>query len=200
MRGISLHFGEGSAGEMQQANLPKSLERVVMLKSPTRAIVCASTLLMISATAMTQQDRSDGSAGLPITSIAVELASEAGQVIDLLASRPDNPQIKRACMLQIDGSNVPCDTVWYISFKDGAQSIQFNRGSGQNPIFSFFGKHLDVDIISIDRIAMKVGEQSAQAKASGECILSKTKNAMGCQARIDDGRLVVGTIFVDTRY
>jgi len=200
MRGISLHFGEGSAGEMQQANLTKSLERVVMLKSLTRAIVCASTLLMISATAMTQQDRSDGSAGLPITSIAVELASEAGQVIDLLASRPDNPQIKRACMLQIDGSNVPCDTVWYISFKDGAQSIQFNRGSGQNPIFSFFGKHLDVDIISIDRIAMKVGEQSAQAKASGECILSKTKNAMGCQARIDDGRLVVGTIFVDTRY
>ena len=200
MRGISLHFGEGSAGEMQQANLPKSLERVVMLKSLTRAIVCASTLLMISATAMTQQDRSDGSAGLPITSIAVELASEAGQVIDLLASRPDNPQIKRACMLQIDGSNVPCDTVWYISFKDGAQSIQFNRGSGQNPIFSFFGKHLDVDIISIDGIALKVGEQSAQAKASGECILSKTKNAMGCQARIDDGRLVVGTIFVDTRY
>src|ERR1700730_13042800 len=184
---------------MQQANLPKSLERVVMLKSLTRAIVCASTLLMISATAMTQQDRSDGSAGLPITSIAVELASEAGQVIDLLASRPDNPQIKRACMLQIDGSNVRCDTVWYISFKDGAQSIQFNRGSGQNPIFSFFGKHLDVDIISIDGIVLKVGEQSAQAKASGECILSKTKNAMGCQARIDDGRLVVGTIFVDTR-
>jgi hypothetical protein len=29
--------------------------------------------------------------------------------------------------------------------------------------------------------------------------MSKTKNAMGCQARIDDGRLVVGTIFVDTR-
>ena len=104
-------------------------------------------------------------------------------------------------MLQIDGSNAACDTVWYISFKDGAQAIQFNRvrGSGHNPIFSFFGKHRDVDIISIDGIAIKVGEQSAQAKASGECILSKTKNAMGCQARIDDGRLVVGTIFVDTR-
>ena len=69
-------------------------------------------------------------------------------------------------MLQIDGSNVPCDTVWYISFKDGAQAIQFNRGSGHNPIFSFFGKHRDVDIISIDGIAIKVGEQSAQAKAN----------------------------------
>src|ERR1700730_11199681 len=82
--------------------------------------------------------------------------------------KPDNPQIKRACMLQIDGSNAPCDTVWYISFKDGAQAIQFNRvrGSGHNPIFSFFGKHRDVDIISIDGIALKVGEQSAQAKAN----------------------------------
>jgi len=132
---------------------------------------------------------------------AAGLPSEVGQVIDLLVPKPDNPQIKRACMLQIDGSNVPCDTVWYISFKDGAQAIQFNRvrGSGHNPIFSFFGKHRDVDIISIDGIALKVGEQSAQAKASGECIMSKTKNAMGCQARIDDGRLVVGTIFVDTR-
>jgi hypothetical protein len=50
----------------------------------------------------------------------VELPSEAGQVIDLLASRPDNPRIKRACMLQVDGSNVPCDTVWYIGFKDDA--------------------------------------------------------------------------------
>jgi hypothetical protein len=100
-------------------------------------------------------------------------------------------------MLQIDGSNVPCDTVWYISFKE--QAIQFNRGSGRNPIASFFGKHRDVDIISIARIVLKVGEQSAQAKASGECIMSRTKNAMGCQARTDDGRLVVGTIFVDTR-
>ena len=134
-----------------------------------------------------------------VATTAVGFHSEVGQVIDLLVPRADNPQIKRACMLQIDGSNVPCDTVWYISFKDGAQSIQFNKGSGQTPIFSFFGKHRDVDIISIDGIAIKVGEQSAQAKASGECILSKTKNAMGCQARIDDGRLVVGTIFVDTR-
>jgi hypothetical protein len=130
---------------------------------------------------------------------AAEFRSEVGQVIDLLGTNPGNPLLKRACMLQIEGSNVPCDTVWYVGFKDGAQSIQFNRGSGHNPIVSFFGKHRDVDIISIDGIALKVGEQSAQAKASGECIMSKTKNAMGCQARIDDGRLVVGTIFVDTR-
>jgi hypothetical protein len=171
----------------------------MMLKSLTRAIVCASTLLMISATAMTQQDRSDGHAGLPITSIAVELPSEAGQVIDLLASRPDNPSIKRACMLQVDGSNVPCDTVWYIGFKDGAQSIQFNKGTGHNPIVSFFGKHRDVDIISVDGIALKVSQQSQEARATGACIVSKSKNAMGCQARIDDGRLVIGTIFVDTR-
>src|ERR1700738_2548215 len=71
-----------------------------------------------------------------VATTAVGFHSEVGQVIDLLVPRADNPQIKRACMLQIDGSNVPCDTVWYISFKDGAQSIQFNRGSGQNPIFS----------------------------------------------------------------
>src|ERR1700716_3551536 len=92
-----------------------------------------------------------------VATTAVGFHSEVGQMIDMLVPRADNPQIKRACMLQIDGSNVPCDTVWYISFKDGAQSIQFNRGSGQNPIFSFFGKHRDVDIISIDGIAMKVG-------------------------------------------
>src|ERR1700730_7053103 len=87
---------------------------------------------------------------------AAEFPSEVGQVIDLLVPGPDNPQLKRACILQVDGNNVPCDAVWYVGFKDGAQSIQFNRGSGQNPIFSFFGKHRDVDIISIDGIAMKV--------------------------------------------
>ena len=130
---------------------------------------------------------------------AAEFRSEVGQVIDLLGTNPGNPLLKRACMLQIEGSNVPCDTVWYVSFKDGAQSIQFNRGSGHNPIVSFFGKHRDVDIISIHGLVLKVGEQSEEVNGGGECIVSKSKNAMGCQARIDDGRLVIGTIFVDTR-
>jgi hypothetical protein len=136
---------------------------------------------------------------LPTMTAATEYPSEVGQLIDLLVPGPDNPQLKRACMLQVDGNNVPCDTVRYVAFKDGAQSIQFNRGSGRNPIVSFFGKHRDRDIISIDGIAMKVGQQPAQARASGECIVSKSKNAVGCQARVDDGRLVIGTIFVDTR-
>ena len=130
---------------------------------------------------------------------AAEFRSEVGQVIDLLGTNPGNPLLKRACMLQIDGSNVPCDTVWYVGFKDGAQSIQFNRGSGHNPIVSFFGKHRDVDIISIHGLVLKVGEQSEEVNGGGECIVSKSKNAVGCQARIDDGRLVIGTIFVDTR-
>jgi hypothetical protein len=130
---------------------------------------------------------------------AAEFPSEVGQVIDLLVPGPDNPQLKRACILQVDGNNVPCDAVWYVGFKDGAQSIQFNRGSGHNPIVSFFGKHRDIDIISIDAVAMKLNEEPAQARARGECIVSKSKNAVGCQARVDDGRLVIGTIFVDTR-
>jgi hypothetical protein len=130
---------------------------------------------------------------------AAEFRSEVGQVIDLLGTIPGNPLLKRACMLQIEGSNVPCDTVWYVGFKDGAQSIQFNRGSGHNPIVSFFGKHRDVDIISIHGLVLKVGEQSEEVNGGGECIVSKSKNAVGCQARIDDGRLVIGTIFVDTR-
>jgi hypothetical protein len=130
---------------------------------------------------------------------AAEFRSEVGQVIDLLGTNPGNPLLKRACMLQIEGSNVPCDTVWYVGFKDGAQSIQFNRGSGHNPIVSFFGKHRDVDIISIHGLVLKVGEQSEEVNGDGECIVSKSKNAVGCQARIDDGRLVIGTIFVDTR-
>jgi hypothetical protein len=130
---------------------------------------------------------------------AAEFRSEVGQVIDLLGTNPGNPLLKRACMLQIEGSNVPCDTVWYVGFKDGAQSIQFNRGSGHNPIVSFFGKLRDVDIISIHGLVLKVGEQSEEVNGDGECIVSKSKNAVGCQARIDDGRLVIGTIFVDTR-
>jgi hypothetical protein len=130
---------------------------------------------------------------------AAEFRSEVGQIIDLLGTNPGNPLLKRACMLQIEGSNVPCDTVWYVGFKDGAQSIQFNRGSGHNPIVSFFGKHRDVDIISIHGLVLKVGEQSEEVNGGGECIVSKSKNAVGCQARIDDGRLVIGTIFVDTR-
>jgi hypothetical protein len=130
---------------------------------------------------------------------AAEFRSEVGQVIDLLGTNPGNPLLKRACMLQIEDINVPCDTVWYVGFKDGAQSIQFNRGSGHNPIVSFFGKHRDVDIISIHGLVLKVGEQSEEVNGGGECIVSKSKNAVGCQARIDDGRLVIGTIFVDTR-
>jgi hypothetical protein len=130
---------------------------------------------------------------------AAEFRSEVVQVIDLLGINPGNPLLKRACMLQIEGSNVPCDTVWYVSFKDGAQSIQFNRGSGHDPIVSFFGKHRDVDIISIHGLVLKIGEQSEEVNGGGECIVSKSKNAVGCQARIDDGRLVIGTIFVDTR-
>jgi hypothetical protein len=130
---------------------------------------------------------------------AAEFRSEVVQVIDLLGTNPGNPLLKRACMLQIEGSNVPCDTVWYVGFKDGAQSIQFNRGSGHNPIVAFFGKHRDVDIISIHGLVLKVGEQSEEVNGGGECTVSKSKNAVGCQARIDDGRLVIGTIFVDTR-
>jgi hypothetical protein len=78
---------------------------------------------------------------------AAEVASEVGQVIDLLIPGPDNPQLKRACMLQFDGNNVPCDAVRYVGFKDGAQSIQFNKGSGHNLTVSFFGKHRDIDIM-----------------------------------------------------
>jgi hypothetical protein len=102
---------------------------------------------------------------LPTMTAAAEYPSEVGQLIDLLVPGPDNPQLKRACMLQVDGNNVPCDAVWYVGFKDGAESIQFNRGSGRNPIVSFFGKHRDIDIISIDGIAMKVSQQPAQARA-----------------------------------
>ena len=61
------------------------------------------------------------------------------------------------------------------------------RGSGHNPIVSFFGKHRDVDIISIYGLVLKVGEQSEEVNSGGECIVSKSKNAVGCQARIDDG-------------
>ena len=32
---------------------------------------------------------------------AAECPSEVGQVIDLLVPGPDNPQLKRACMLQV---------------------------------------------------------------------------------------------------
>src|SRR5205823_913748 len=34
--------------------------------------------------------------------------------------------------------DVPCDTVRYVGFKNGAQSIRFNRG-GRNPIVSHLG-------------------------------------------------------------
>ena len=42
---------------------------------------------------------------------AAEVPSEVGQVIDLLVPGPDNPQLKRACMLQVDGNNVPSGKV-----------------------------------------------------------------------------------------
>ena len=72
---------------------------------------------------------------------AAGFPSEVGQVVDLLVPNPDNPQLKRACILQIDGSNVPCDTVLYIGFKDGAQSIQFNKGSDTILSLRFLGSN-----------------------------------------------------------
>jgi hypothetical protein len=91
---------------------------------------------------------------------------------------------------------IPCGT-WVL--KTARSRFSLIGGSGHNPIASFFGKHRDIDIISIDGIALKVGGQSEEVRASGECIVSKSKDGMGCQARIDDGRLVIGTIFVDTK-
>jgi hypothetical protein len=125
-----------------------------------------------------------------------EPSPDEDSVTDLL-SAPANSATKRLCMLQLEGINVPCDLVWYITFKDGGSAIQFNKGTGQNPVVSFFGNEQNDNIIAVDTVVFKNGVQSDELRATGQCALGK--DAMGCQARMDDGRLVIGTIFLESR-
>ena len=70
---------------------------------------------------------------------AAEFRSEVVQVIDLLGTNPGNPLLKRACMLQIEGSNVPCDTVWYVGLKTARSRFSLIGEAGTIQSFRFSG-------------------------------------------------------------
>jgi len=57
-------------------------------------------------------------------------------IIDLLKPGETGPQVKKTCTLQVDGTNVSCDLIWYIEFKDGGYSVQFNKGTGDKPVIA----------------------------------------------------------------
>ena len=106
-------------------------------------------------------------------------------------------QARRACKMEIDGTSVPCELVWYIEFKDGSHSVQFNKGTGNKPMISFSGTEGDADTIKVDTVMLRNGDRSVateESEATGLCHISKA--AMACQARMRDGRVVVGSAFV----
>jgi hypothetical protein len=106
-------------------------------------------------------------------------------------------QARRACRMEIDGTSVPCELVWYIEFKDGTHAVQFNKETGDKPMISFGGAEGDADTIKVDTVLLRTGDRSVatdEIEATGLCHISKA--AMACQARLRDGRVVVGSIFV----
>ena len=115
-------------------------------------------------------------------------------VTDPLIDGPSSPQQKRACRLEIDGSNSPCVVAWRITFNNGGVAVQFNKQTGEHTMVSFFGKDRDADTIDITDLIIKSENQSEETKVAGQCILGK--NEARCQARISDGRLVIGTVFL----
>ena len=121
-----------------------------------------------------------------------------GKIVDLLKSGETGPRVNKRCALQIDGINVLCDLVWYIEFKGDGYSVQFNKGTGEKPVVSFFGMLADPDTITIDAVQLRLGDGSVamnEYKATGQCLVGKV--IVNCQARLSDGsdgRLLVGTI------
>ena len=104
-----------------------------------------------------------------------------------------NSQADKSCTLRIDSSTLPCNLVWHLEFEEGGRSVQFNKLSDDNPAVSFFGKDTTSDIITVDDVLVKSENKSEEFEAAGQCVLGK--HTMGCQARLSDGRLVIGTIF-----
>jgi hypothetical protein len=104
---------------------------------------------------------------------------------------------KRACRMEIDGTSVPCELVWYIEFKDGSHAVQFNKGTGNKPMVSFSGSEGDADTIKVDTVMIRNGGRSVatdESEATGFCHLNKSQTTMACQARMHDGQVVVGSI------
>jgi hypothetical protein len=116
-------------------------------------------------------------------------------IFDLLKPGKTGPQVKKICALQLDGANVSCDIAWYIEFKDGGYSIQFNKGTEAKPVVAFFGTLANPDTITLDAVQVRIGDRSSsmdEYKATGQCLLGAT--VAQCQAHLSDGRLFVGSI------
>lgn len=125
---------------------------------------------------------------------------EVKNITDLLNPGAGVSQAKRACIIQIDGTSVPCGLVWYIEFKDDRRAIQFNRGTENKPMISFSGTQRKAGTILVDRVLFRIGDRASvvdEKETDGLCLIGKI--AMGCQARISDGRLLIGSIFVSGR-
>jgi hypothetical protein len=124
------------------------------------------------------------------------VSPESTDIVDLLKPGLASSQTQRACKLEIeiDGANAPCDQALYVEFNNGESSVQFNKQTGDNPMVSFFGTARDADTISVEHVIVKNGNPVV---ATGQCILST--NEATCQARIADGRMVIGTIFPNSQ-
>ncbi len=131
----------------------------------------------------------------PVRFTAAQGFQDVKESFDLLKPNPGKSQKPRACRLQIDGSDIPCDAAAFILFKDGTHLVQFNKPSGHATVISFYGRALNDDIISIDRVG--IGSPVDEHSAIGQCALGTM--AAGCQARASDGRLFVGNIFPSRR-
>jgi hypothetical protein len=135
----------------------------------------------------------------PATTAPPALADNPDQpekaIIDLLKRGKTGPQGKKICTLQIDGTNVSCDIAWYIEFKEGGYSIQFNKGTEDKSVIAFFGTLTDPDTITISAVQVRIGDRSSsmdEYKATGQCLLGAT--VAQCQAHLSDGRLFLGVV------
>jgi hypothetical protein len=122
-----------------------------------------------------------------VTMANAEFLPEVEKIFDLLK------QGQRECSLRIDKNNVPCNVVWFVVFKDGSNSIQFNKETGDNSVVTLFGV-VNGEILSISTVQTRIGNSSSavdEEEATGQCVL--TKATMKCQARTK-GHLLVGNV------
>jgi hypothetical protein len=73
----------------------------------------------------------------------------------------------------------------------------YNRGLEDKPLVVFIGRAVNADTITLNRVAIRPGDRSFETDefdASGQCVMSKDKEVISCQARLADGRVIIGEI------
>ena len=128
--------------------------------------------------------------------VPAQALAEEPEITDLLRA-PGAPTASRTRTIRIDSQEYLCTAARFILYKDKTHTVQFNRGTENNSVIAFTGTAVNADTIAIKRVSVRVGNSTSieEDKAIGQCVLGRT--VASCQARMSNGRLLLGNIFSD---